>query len=88
MPYRLSPEAVQNLEDIFYEGLITFGEHQARKYQDSLKRLFDVLASMPTIGRRSERNIPGEHRFRTANMSSTTTSKTPKSSSIRSFTAP
>jgi plasmid stabilization system protein ParE len=34
MQYRLSEKAVADLEDILVEGILTFGELQALKYQD------------------------------------------------------
>ncbi|NOY85523.1 MAG: type II toxin-antitoxin system RelE/ParE family toxin [Nitrospirae bacterium] len=52
-----------DLEDIIIEGIHTFGELQALKYQDSFQKIFDLLAYMPTIGRKSERGSKNEHRF-------------------------
>jgi len=45
------------------EGILGFGGLQALKYQDSFKRTFDLLAYMPSIGRKSERNSITERRF-------------------------
>ncbi len=53
MRYRLSSKAEKDLEDILIEGILTFGELQALKYQDSFKRTFDLLAQMPSLGRKS-----------------------------------
>jgi len=63
MHYRLSEQAERDLEEILIEGILTFGELQALKYQDSFKRTFDLLAYMPKIGRKSERGHENEHRF-------------------------
>lgn len=63
MRYRLSGKAAVDLEDILTGGILTFGELQALKYQDSFKQTFDLLAYMPTLGRKSERNRPNERRF-------------------------
>ena len=63
MRYRLSEQAETDLEDILIEGLLTFGELQALKYQDSFKRTFDLLAYMPHVGRSSERGREDERRF-------------------------
>lgn len=63
MRYRLSKQAERNLEDILVAGILKFGDLQALKYQDSFKRIFELLAYMPTIGRRSERGRKNEHRF-------------------------
>lgn len=63
MRYRLSAQAETDLEHILIEGILTFGELQALKYQDSFKRIFDLLAYMPSLGRKSERGLPDEYRF-------------------------
>lgn len=63
MRYRLSQKAVVDLENILIEGILTFGELQALKYQDSFKKTFDLLAYMPILGRKSERSNTNEHRF-------------------------
>jgi toxin ParE1/3/4 len=63
MQYRLSEKAAGDLEDILVEGILTFGELQALNYQDSFKRTFELLANMPTLGRKSERIKANEHRF-------------------------
>ncbi len=63
MRYRLSEQAERDLEDILVEGILTFGDLQALKYQDSFKRTFELLAYMPAIGRKSERSRKNEHRF-------------------------
>jgi len=55
MRFRLSKKAEVDLEDILIRGILTFGELQALKYQESFKRTFDLLAHMPTLGRKSER---------------------------------
>ena len=49
MRYRLSQKAVADLENILIEGILTFGELQALKYQDSFKKIFDLFACMPII---------------------------------------
>ena len=63
MPYRLTEQAETDLENIVIEGILTFGGLRALRYQDSFQRIFDLLAYMPTIGRKSERGGPNEHRF-------------------------
>ena len=63
MRYRLSNTADCDLENILIEGIRLFGEIQALKYQESFKRTFELLAHMPTIGRKSERSKENEHRF-------------------------
>lgn len=63
MPYKLTEDAEKDVEDIYFEGLMKWGLLQADKYDTSLYRLFDMLAYMPTIGRKSERQKPGELRF-------------------------
>ena len=63
MPYRFTAEAAGDLRNILAEGILTFGEHQARKYQESLHRVLDLLGELPALGRRSERSASGEHRF-------------------------
>jgi len=56
MPFRLTEAADADIEDIYLEGLLKWGNLQADKYHDSLFRTFDLLAEMPMIGRMSERN--------------------------------
>lgn len=63
MRYRLSERAKGALKAILLEGLEVFGEIQALKYQDTLKRTFELLAYMPAIGRRSERDGKDEYKF-------------------------
>ena len=63
MRYRLSAKAEKDIEDILVEGILAYGELQALKYQDSFKRTFDLLAYMPSIGRKSERKNITERRF-------------------------
>lgn len=63
MRYQLSKQAERDLESIFVQGIERFGEHQAMRYQDSFCRTFELLASIPTIGRTSERQAIGERRF-------------------------
>ncbi len=63
MHFRLSEKAAIDLEDILIAGILAFGELQALKYQDSFKRVFEMLAYIPTLGRKSERGRANEHRF-------------------------
>ena len=63
MRYSLTREAEWNLEEIFVEGIIKFGEIQALKYQESFSRTFELLSELPRLGRGSERGIVNEHRF-------------------------
>ena len=53
MPYRLSTGAVADLEAILIEGITTFGQEQAFKYQISFRHIFELLASAPRLGRRA-----------------------------------
>ena len=63
MRYRLSQQARSDLKDILIEGILNWGDTQSLRYQDSFRRTFELLASMPTLGRRSERGYDDEHRF-------------------------
>ncbi len=63
MRYRLSEKAADDLEDILVAGILTFGELQALKYQVSFRQTFELLAYIPTIGRKSERGRTNEYRF-------------------------
>lgn len=51
MGYRLTRKAVEDLRQIYVEGIAHFGAHQAASYHDSLKRIFDMLAYNPGIAR-------------------------------------
>lgn len=63
MPFRLSAQAEQDIQDILAHGILNFGEYQAARYQASLYRTFDLLSDMPLIGRQSERRKMNERRF-------------------------
>lgn len=63
MPYRLTRQAELDVEDILVQGILTFGEFQAARYQASLFRTFELLSDMPLLGRKSERDHPTERRF-------------------------
>ncbi|MCW2305768.1 type II toxin-antitoxin system RelE/ParE family toxin [Rhodobium gokarnense] len=63
MPYRLTERAAVDLEDIFLEGILTFGERQAQKYQESLTRIFELIAFLPEIGRSRDPGTGDRRRF-------------------------
>ena len=63
MPYSVSVEAAEQLENIFIYGVQEFGKPQAAKYQQSFHSMFEALAAMPCMARISERCRPEERRF-------------------------
>ncbi len=63
MRYRLTEAAVENLEDIFIQSILEFGELQAFKYEDSLRRTFDLLTFTPELGRKAKADNEKERRF-------------------------
>jgi toxin ParE1/3/4 len=57
--YRLSPRALDDLEDIWRFSAETWSIPQADRYVGDLARIFDTLAVMPTLAReRSEFTPP------------------------------
>jgi toxin ParE1/3/4 len=61
--YRLSNEAVADLESIGDYGVATFGLAQALKYQLALESRFELLAQFPRIGVPTYDLLPGLYRF-------------------------
>lgn len=53
MTYSLSRAAATDLEDIVAFGIGQFGEGQALRYEASLRRVFELLAAFPAMGRAS-----------------------------------
>ena len=48
--YKLSPQAEQDLLDIFLFGIENWGEKQADDYANELESCFELLAKNPDIG--------------------------------------
>lgn len=48
--YRLSPQAEQNLLDIFLFGIENWGRQQTHNYANELSLCFELLAKNPEIG--------------------------------------
>jgi toxin ParE1/3/4 len=62
--YRLSPEAIADLEDIYAQGLDLFGPAQAERYQRELHGRFQLLAEFPGIAGRPLKGFsPPTYRF-------------------------
>jgi toxin ParE1/3/4 len=60
--YRLSREAIADIEAIGDHGLATFGVNQTLKYHLGLEHCFGLLADFPDIGRASDELRPGLYR--------------------------
>ena len=61
--YRLSILADHDLGRIADYTIETFGLHQARRYAESLKACFNLLARNPGMGRKADELAPGLNRF-------------------------
>jgi toxin ParE1/3/4 len=68
MPYKLTRQAIADLDDIWRYSAETWSVAQADRYTDDLTHTFDMLASIPNLGReRTEFTPPvrihahGEH---------------------------
>jgi toxin ParE1/3/4 len=61
--YRLSHQAVSDLESIAEYTIRQFGLAQARQYRDSLKSCLEQLADNPEIGPTAEQLAHGLKRF-------------------------
>lgn len=48
-PYDLTKEALNDLRNIFWYGVMSFGEHRANEYYDTLLEKFDEIASTPYL---------------------------------------
>ena len=51
MRYKLTPEAENDLTEIYVHGFLYFGETQAEKYFSELEDCFEVLGNTPLICR-------------------------------------
>lgn len=49
--YRLSPRALADLDEIWRFSAETWSIEQADRYVDELARVFETIASMPTLAR-------------------------------------
>jgi len=52
--YRLSPDAEQDVAEMYRRGFWAFGEHQADKFYNQLFDSLELLASFPETGRMAE----------------------------------
>lgn len=50
-PYRLTPQAIDDLDDIWRFTAETWSIEQADRYVDALTRVFEALAAFPTMTR-------------------------------------
>jgi toxin ParE1/3/4 len=62
--FRLSERAERDLIEIYDHTEETFGAYQADAYHAGLERTFDLLASVPRIGRPDGEIAHGFRRFR------------------------
>lgn len=59
MSYRLTNEAVADIESILLNGLNAFGTEVALSYHEKLFKLFELIAEFPEISReRLELSVP------------------------------
>ena len=58
MPYKLTPEAENDLIEIYVYGFQKFGESQAEKYFSELEDCFQLLSETPLISRECEEFSP------------------------------
>ena len=56
--FRLSPDAEQDLSEMYRHGFWQFGERQADKFYDQLFDSLELLASFPQSGRSAEHIYP------------------------------
>ncbi|UXN05029.1 type II toxin-antitoxin system RelE/ParE family toxin [Bartonella sp. HY406] len=49
MAYQLTPQAEQDLEEIWHFGAQTWSENQADKYLDELVSVFELISIMPNL---------------------------------------
>ncbi|QFT29605.1 Toxin ParE4 [Labrenzia sp. THAF82] len=61
MAYRLTRKAAEDIQNIFGEGTLMFGEAQAIKYHGKLEACFELLAGNPHISRAREEINPPVH---------------------------
>ena len=51
MNYHLSPDAAQDLEDLYFYSIQQFGPNQAESYHQKLEEHFITLSENPKMGR-------------------------------------
>ena len=51
MRYKLTPEAANDLTEIYVHGFLNFGETQAEKYFSELEDCFEILSKAPMFCR-------------------------------------
>ncbi len=56
--YRLTPRALDDLDDIWRFSAETWSVTQADRYIDELVRVFETIASMPTLARARHEFVP------------------------------
>ena len=61
--YRLSKEAVADLDRIHEYSIVTFGTAQARNYLNRLHERFETLAQQPMFGRQADHLAPKLRRY-------------------------
>lgn len=59
----LSEAAARDIEDILEQSLADFGQLQAEKYYESLKRCLELLSENPGMGTSAENVRAGYRRF-------------------------
>jgi toxin ParE1/3/4 len=57
-PYRLSPRALADLEEIWRYSAETWSVEQADRYVDDLERMFETIAAMPGLARERPEFVP------------------------------
>lgn len=58
MQLRLSPQAADDLENLYLDGVARFGRNQTDKYIAGLRRVFDLIAANPQMARRRMEIMP------------------------------
>lgn len=56
--YRLAPRALDDLDDIWRYSADTWSIEQADRYVDGLVRLFEAIATLPTLARERREFTP------------------------------
>lgn len=51
MPYKLTPEATQDVFNVYVQGVMMFGQTQAEPYHARLEAVFAMLGDNPRITR-------------------------------------
>ncbi|MBC7544479.1 MAG: type II toxin-antitoxin system RelE/ParE family toxin [Candidatus Sericytochromatia bacterium] len=59
-PYRLSPRALADLDDIWRYSAETRSIEQADRYIDDLVRIFELIAGLPTLAQERSEFTPPE----------------------------